>query len=135
VFPLEYIKIAMNMKILKCETPEMIEKEIWMFVTAYNLVRTVIAQAALKYKLQPRQLSFTGALNTLESYRSQIFIHGNIKAKDYSMMLRTISNYIVGNRPNRIEPRVIKRRWAKKKLMTKPRKAYKRRLSGADSRS
>ena len=45
---------------LRCKTPELVRKEIWAHALAYNLIRTVMAQAASKYGLLPRTISFKG---------------------------------------------------------------------------
>src|SRR6476619_38889 len=58
------IKSTMQMDILRCKTPEMVEKEIWAHVLAYNLLRTVMAVAAKEKDVEPRALSFKGAKHT-----------------------------------------------------------------------
>jgi IS4 transposase len=52
------IKTVMQMNILRCKTPEMIRQEIAVHLFAYNLVRTVMAQAACLAHVLPRPLSF-----------------------------------------------------------------------------
>jgi hypothetical protein len=53
------------MDVLRCKTPELVRKEIWTHILAYNLVRTIMAQAATKHGLEPRSVSFKGAIQTL----------------------------------------------------------------------
>src|SRR5262249_59142201 len=55
------MKSTLQMDVLRCKTPEMIHKEIWVHLLAYNLLRTVMAVAAAEHGLEPRQVSFTGA--------------------------------------------------------------------------
>lgn len=55
-------KVALGMDVLRCRTPEMVRKELWMYVLASHLIRAVMVRAALRKGLCPRQLSFTGAL-------------------------------------------------------------------------
>jgi hypothetical protein len=43
---LRSLKQTMQMDILRCKTPELVRKEIWTHILAYNLIRTIIAQAA-----------------------------------------------------------------------------------------
>ena len=69
---LRSLKTMMNMDVLRCQTPEMVRKEIWAHLLAYNLIRTVIAQAAAKHDKHPRQISFTRAMRTLEAFRSPL---------------------------------------------------------------
>jgi Transposase DDE domain len=108
---LRSIKTHMHMEILRCQTPEMVRKEIWTHLLAYNLVRQVLAQAAREHGLTPRQLSFTGALQTLGEYRMLLLA---VTAADLpaltQQILAAIATHRVGNRPNRSEPRKVKRR-------------------------
>ncbi len=118
------IKQSLNLDHLRCKSPDMILREFWTTLFAYNIVRLVCAQAASVYDKLPRQMSFTIACNTLlsqwmfppkESIRAELGQHN----------LFQISCNEVGNRPGRIEPRVLKRRPKPYSLMTKPRSQYK----------
>jgi len=118
------IKTSLNFDHLRCKTPEMIEREIQATLFAYNMVRLTCAQAAAVHDKLPRQMSFTIAANTLtsqwlmpprKSVREELGKHN----------LWQIACNEVGNRPGRIEPRVLKRRPKLYTLMTKPRKKYK----------
>jgi hypothetical protein len=117
------IKQSLNLDHLRCKTPDMIRRELWTTLLAYNMVRLVCAQAAAVHDKLARQMSFTMACNTLlsqwlmppkESIRQELGQHN----------LFQIACNPVGNRPGRIEPRVIKRRTKPYKLMTKPRNQY-----------
>ena len=121
---LRSLKTMMHMDVLRCHTPEMVRKEIWAHLLAYNLIRTVIAQAALKHNKHPRQISFTRAMRTLESFRAPL-AHASSKQLPelYEAMLLAIASHEIGNRPNRLEPRQRKRRPKPYPLMTKPRPA------------
>jgi len=92
---------------------------------AYNLVRWVCAQAAFVHDKLARQMSFTIASNTLLSQWLMPPEPAVRKALGKYSLLQIACNE-VGNRPGRIEPRVIKRRPKSYKLMTKPRHQYKR---------
>ena len=59
------IKIGMGMDVLRCKTPEMVRKEMWACLLAYNLIRQTLLQSARASGLQPRQLSFTAALQSI----------------------------------------------------------------------
>lgn len=118
------IKQSLNLDHLRCKSPEMIGREFWTTLLAYNMVRLVCAQAACVHDKLPRQMSFTTACNTLlsqwlmppkESIRQEL--------GKYSLFQIACND--VGNRPGRIEPRVIKRRPKPYKLMTRPRNQYK----------
>src|SRR5204863_1987765 len=66
------IKSTMRMDILRCKTPAMVEKEIWAHLLAYNLLRTVLAVAAVENNLEPRALSFKGAKQTLSAFAPKL---------------------------------------------------------------
>src|SRR5262249_58749210 len=63
------LKSAMRMGELRCKTPELVRKEVWAHLLAYNLIRTVMAQAAARHGVEPRSLSFTGAVQTVEAFQ------------------------------------------------------------------
>ncbi len=117
----------MNMDVLRCQTPEMVRKEIWAHLLAYNLIRTVIAQAALAHEKHPWQISFTRAMRTLEAFRptlAQSTRHQLVAL--YDQLLKAIASHEIANRPDRLEPRQRKRRPKPYKLMTKPRNKSRR---------
>jgi len=119
---LRSLKTMMNMDVLRCQSPEMVRKEIWAHLLAYNLIRTVIAQAAAKHGKHPRQISFTRAMRTLEAFRPTLaHVQSQQLADIYEHMLQVIAPHQIGNRPNRLEPRQRKRRPKPYKLMTIPR--------------
>jgi hypothetical protein len=124
---LRSLKTMMNMDVLRCQSPEMVRKEIWAHLLAYNLIRTVIAQAAAKHDKHPRQISFTRAMRTLEAFRSPLaYTPSRDLATLYEHMLRAIASHEIANRPNRLEPRKRKRRPKPYDLMTKPRSQARR---------
>lgn len=106
---LRSIKQTMHMDILRGKTPEMVRKEIWAHLLAYNLIRKVMAQAASVYNKTPRQLSFKLALQTVESFR-QANLFCESRKDCYDQILKAIASKTVGNRPGRREPRRVKRR-------------------------
>jgi hypothetical protein len=119
---LRSLKTMMNMDVLRCQTPDMVRKEIWAHLLAYNLIRTVIAQAAARHGTQPRQISFKRAMRTLEAFRPTIAgVPRDRLANLYEQMLKAIASHKIGDRPDRLEPRQRKRRPKPYKLMTKPR--------------
>ena len=116
---LRSIKSVMQMDVLRCKTPAMVRKEIGMHLLGYNLIRTVMAQAAEAHHLRPRQLSFTGAMQTLGAFHDVISLtNPSDWPRRYRAMLQAIAHHRVGDRPNRYEPRAIKRRPKPHKLLT-----------------
>ncbi len=118
------IKSVMKMDILRSKTPEMIKKEIWSHLLAYNLVRRVMMHSARKHLTTPRQLSFKTALRAVETFREQGVLSIDNEVA-YSVLLKSIAHKEVGNRPGRHEPRMIKRRPKPQKRLQKPRSYYK----------
>ena len=127
---LRTIKVTMQMDVLRCKTPEMVRKEIWMHLLAYNLIRGVMVEAALRHGVHPRDVSFKGALQTLSAYRPLV---ERARVADlpalYDDLLSAIASHRVGNRPNRYEPRAIKRRPKSQALLTIARREAKRLLA------
>ena len=123
----------MQMHDLRCKTPELVRKEIWTHVLAYNLIRTVMAQAAATHELLPRSLSFKGAIQTLEAFQS-IIAHQADHDKTaclrlYLILLSAIATHRVADRPDRFEPRAKKRRRDHFAWLTKPRSEVKRQMA------
>ena len=120
------------MECLRCKTPELVRKEIWTHALAYNLIRTIMAQAATKNGLLPRTISFKGALQTLEAFRPIISTVGNRDTSTrellYQHLLQAIVLHRVADRPNRFEPRRIKRRHKHYVPLTVPRHEAKRQI-------
>jgi hypothetical protein len=119
---LRSLKQAMQMEELRCKTPPMVRKEIWTHLLAYNLIRGLIAEAAHQHTLAPRQISFTGAVQTLNAFQ---FLLMNCQTQHHDdihrRLLRAIATHRVGTRPGRVEPRAKKRRKKNYPLLTEPR--------------
>lgn len=127
---LRSIKRALGMHHLRCRTPEMVRKELWMHLLAYNLIRVRMAQAAMRYDTVPRKLSFTAAKNHIHNFapllnRTSGAEHERIEGA----LLKAIATAQVGNRNGRKEPRAVKKRKQKYSLLTKPRAKARKRLA------
>jgi len=109
---LRSLKKTLQMDILRGKSPEMVRKEAWAHLLAYNLVRAVMAEAAEKASVRPDQLSFTAAWQTIDSFSPYLRIVEN-EEQAYRLwqgMIEAVMCHRVGNRPDRIEPRAVKRR-------------------------
>jgi hypothetical protein len=116
------IKQTLEMDLLRGKTPEMMRREIWAHLLAYNLVRLVMAQAALRKGVSPRGVSFAGAKQTLDAFRVALQAgEGEPWQSRVMAMLTAIAGHRVGRRPGRCEPRQVKRRPKVYPMMTKPR--------------
>src|SRR5947208_1457461 len=101
----------MKMDILRCKTPEMVEKEIWVYLLAYNLLRTVMAVAAAASDVEPRKISFKGAKQAVTAFAPKIeAARPEWRAGLIDALLATVAYHRVGGRPGRWEPRARKRR-------------------------
>jgi hypothetical protein len=129
---LRALKQTMQMEILRCKTPELVRKEIWAHILAYNLIRTIMAQAASKHALPPRSISFKGTLQTLEAFQPMIAMQGDHVSSQrwlfYEQLLEAIVKHRVADRPDRIEPRRIKRRHKHYVPLSVPRAEAKRQI-------
>jgi hypothetical protein len=119
---LRAIKTHMRMDVLSCQTPPRVRKEIWAHLLAYNLVREVMAQAAREHGVTPRRLSFLGIVQTLEAFRTLLLATTEAGLPELmGRILAAIVTHRVGNRPNRYEPRKVKRRPKAYTRLTRPR--------------
>lgn len=120
---IEAIKITLGMDVLRCRTPEMVRKEIWTCLLAYNLIRKTMLQAAQRNQLSPRQLSFATAVQTVgASWMTLPTTYGTSCVVLVIAQLDSLAQQQIGDRPNRVEPRAVKRRPKPHRLLTKPRK-------------
>lgn len=130
---LRSIKTTMQMDELRCKTPELVHKEIWTHILAYNLIRTIMAQAAAKHDLLPRTVSFKGAIQTLEAFQPVIALQAargpDHRLQLYHNLLVAIATHRVADRPDRFEPRLKKHRSKRYDWLTKSRAAAKREMS------
>lgn len=115
------IKTTMGMDILRCKTPDMIRKEILMYLIAYNCIRCLIQGVADKQKVDPHQVSFKGSIQALrqwEPYLNQTNISCQKKHELIQFLHESIAGKIIPFRPGRREPRAVKRRPKKYQLLT-----------------
>jgi hypothetical protein len=116
------IKCTMQMDILRCKTPDMVHKEIWTHLLAYNLLRTVMAVAAHENDIEPRQVSFKGAKQAVTAFAPKIeAARPEDRGRLIDALLSTIAYHRVGDRPGRWEPRANKRRLKPAARLTQPR--------------
>lgn len=115
---IRHIKETMGLGVLSCKTPEMAQKEIWVYLLAYNLIRLMMAQSALLADITPRTISFKHCLQLWLIAIQQI---DTTDDEQLCTLLLLMAQQRVGNRPGRIEPRTVKRRPKPFPLLTKPR--------------
>jgi hypothetical protein len=127
---LRSLKQTLQMDVLRCKTPELVRKELWTHILAYNLIRTIMAQAATKHGIEPRSISFKGTVQTLEAFQPLIAIQAQhdpaLRTLLYEHLLDAVADHRVADRPDRYEPRRVKRRPKHYARLMKPRRATKR---------
>ena len=122
-----HIKQTLNLDHLRCKTPEMVRKEFWTTLLAYNLIRRIICAAATEHGKLPRRISFTRTCTTILTAWSNLSLD-YYGPKALKLLLKQIASLKTPHRPGRFEPRVLKRRRHRYPLMRKPRKKLKQRL-------
>jgi len=121
------VKTTMGMEMLRCKSPEMARKEVLAYLVAHNLVRGVMAEAALVHEAQLDRLSFKGSLDGLRQYSAAIARGRNRRVRRllWEDLLFNLVQDAVPERPGRNEPRALKRRPKPFPLLNKPRRKFK----------
>ena len=120
---LRSLKIVLQMDHLRCKTPERVRNEFWTHLLGYNLIRGVMAAAALSSDRPPWEISFKGTLQTLSQFLP-ILLSGISSEVWCNALLMAVATHVVGNRPDRFEPRLIKHRPKLYGYLRKPRQSY-----------
>jgi hypothetical protein len=120
------LKAVLQMDVLRCKSPEMIQKEILMHFIAYNLIRLLMQEAAIVGSVPLERISFKGALDTFRQYVTAM---GTKRAQKrvraiYRTLVGAIARGQVPYRPGRREPRAVKRRPKRHQLLTAPRHQF-----------
>jgi hypothetical protein len=121
------IKTMLQMEHLRCQSPDMVQKEFFMHLIGYNLIRAVMVETVRRHDVPLERLSFKGSVDSVRQYSIAI---SNAKTKTRAghlvkELLRVLAGDLVPLRPDRKEPRAVKRRPKPFPLLTKPRKQYK----------
>ncbi|MCH8292779.1 transposase [Candidatus Poribacteria bacterium] len=124
---LKHLKTTMQMEHLPSKTPEMVRKDFYVHLLAYNLIRTVQLEVSRQHSVDPLSLSFCATIQHLCSFTC-LFAHATDEQRgyEYSQLIFLVSTEKLLFRPNRIEPRVIKRRPKKYPRLSLPREQLKR---------
>jgi hypothetical protein len=125
---LRSLKVVLQMDHLRTKTPHRVRNEFYMHLVAYNLIRRTIAVAAFAASVCPWQISFKGALQLVTNFLPWLTSGMPLDA-GCRALVASIASQIVGDRPDRFEPRRIKRRPKPHALLQRPRHDYKRRAA------
>ena len=110
------VKSVMGMNWLSCHTPEMLQRELMVYILAYNIIRITMVDAAKVSDRLPRNLSFKNAKDSWLQFGQD-----ELQTNDYAWLLWSISDAPLRKRPGRKEPRKIKWRNSKYEKLKKPR--------------
>ena len=119
---LKHLKTTLGMDVLRCKTPSMVRKEIYAYLLAYNLLRSLMWSAGITYGTPPLRLSLQGTRHHFNNFMTQLLAADSIKRQQiYCALLKIVVHKAVPLRLGRNEPRVRKRRPKAYPLMTKSR--------------
>jgi hypothetical protein len=121
------LKTTLGMEYLRCKSPDMVEKELLIYLLAYNLVRYLMAEAIHRYAGELQRISFKGSLDSLRQFSAAIAMARSPKMRKelWSELLLNLVRDQLPYRPNRQEPRALKRRPKNFGWLTKPRHLFK----------
>jgi len=120
------LKTTMGMEQLRCQSPEMAEKELLAYLVAHNLIRCLIAEAVARYQVDLERVSFKGSVDALRQYSDAIAKAPNQKLRHqlWEDLLLNLARDLVRYRPHRQEPRAVKRRPKPYPLLNQPRRRF-----------
>jgi hypothetical protein len=121
------LKTSMGMNVLRCQSPKMVHKELEMFFIAYNLIRCLMLQASQDYQVELQRISFKGTVDATRQFAAALAQARSRKRQRalIAALLESIASDLVPERPNRREPRAVKRRPNPCAYLTKPRHKFK----------
>ncbi|NER26032.1 MAG: IS4 family transposase [Symploca sp. SIO1C2] len=108
---IKHLKTSLGMDVLRCQTPDMVRKEIYAFLLVYNLLRSLMWDAGITYSTPPLRLSLQGTRQKFDNFIPQFLsVCSDRVYRVYQTLLKVIVHKTVPSRPGRVEPRVVKRR-------------------------
>jgi hypothetical protein len=121
------IKTSMGMEVLRCKSPQMLHKELEMFFIAYNLIRCLMVQASASNDVALDRMSFKGTVDSVRQFSLAIAQARSKKKRNQLIveLLDVIARDQVPDRPNRLEPRALKRRPKPFDRLNRPRRLMK----------
>ena len=120
------LKTTLGMEPLRCKTPEMAEKELLAYLVAHNLVRCLMAEVVATHRVELERVSFKGSVDALRQFSDAISRapHRKLRRQLWEDLLLNLARDLVPLRPNRTEPRALKRRPKPYPLLNKPRRKF-----------
>jgi hypothetical protein len=107
---LTWLVTTLQMNILRSKGPQAARYEVASTMLGYNLLRTVIHQAAQQNRVPANRISFATAIKMILAYSLSLrMAHPTQRQKMYHQMLHDIARHCNPLRPGRVEPRRVKR--------------------------
>jgi hypothetical protein len=121
------LKTTMGMEQLRCQSPDMAEKELLMYLIGHNAIRCLMAHAVARHQVDLERVSFRGTVDAARQFMAAILQARSRTMRDqlWEDLLLSLARDLVPYRPNRLEPRARKRRPKSFPLLTKPRHQFK----------
>jgi hypothetical protein len=122
------IKSSLDMDVLRCKTPDMIHKELWMHVIAYNLIRSLMWMAAQRHQVCILSMSFKSSLASIRQWAPWMAALDSTSrrlSRTQDLLLEYLARQPVPHRSGRVEPRARKRRPKNYPLLNAPRRVFK----------
>jgi len=126
------LKTTLGMDVLRGKSADVVRKELYMHLLAYNLLRGLMAAAAARHGRPLHRLSFAGAVDRVNALAPYLWLYAGTAhaARLYDLLLNWIARDGVPPRPNRLEPRAVKRRPKEYDRLTRPRHVMRKALVG-----
>jgi hypothetical protein len=120
------LKTTMGMESLRCQSPDMAEKELLAYLGAHNLIRCVMAEAVAPHAVALERVSFKGSVDALRVDSEMLGRARNktMRRQLWENLLADLAGDLVRHRPNRTEPRAVKRRPKPYPLLNQPRRKF-----------
>jgi hypothetical protein len=126
---LRHLKTTLQMEMIAAKTPEMVQKDIYMHLLAYNLLRTLMWQAAQAHQQSPLQISLQATRQSFNQFQPLLAqVAQTARQTLYRTLKEILAALLIPDRPNRAEPRVVKRRPKAFARMQQPRSVLKAKL-------
>jgi hypothetical protein len=123
-----HLKTTMQMEHIPTKTPDMVKKEFYVHLLAYNLIRGTLLESGIKHEFHPLRLSFKGAMQHILNFIPILAIIGEHRYFIYTTMLTIISHGKIPDRPFRVEPRMVRNRTKVFPHLKRPRQEVRQKL-------
>jgi Transposase DDE domain len=126
----KHLKTTLKMEMILAKTPDLVRKEIWVHLLAYNFLRTLIWQAAKRKAISPLRISLQGTRQLFNQFRPELAQASELdRFQLYVALLKLLTKQLLPLRPHRHEPRVTKQRPKSFPRMQYPRPVLKAKLA------